>query len=290
MPSKIPIQFIDEEQRTAADEHASSAFVAPAQSSATSYPVVEEENDSLGSGWTTAGDTSFDEEVIVAPADDDSFADLALVVDAPENNHDGEAEDIPVYEIDGETFDKEMVAAAVVESSEPAESFDMRAIAVRLERTEVELAIADADRQDLVERLARVQADFDNFRKRTERDKERLFQSVICDVVRSLLPVLDNMQRAVEAEASVQANESEEFRRFLHGVELIHRQLRDVLETLGIKPVKTVGVRFDPHVHEAAATEYSAEHEPETVLHEMMKGYHLGDVLLRPAMVKVSTR
>jgi molecular chaperone GrpE len=105
-----------------------------------------------------------------------------------------------------------------------------------------------------------------------------------------LLPVLDNLQRALDAERVVEVKESEEFRHFLHGVELINRQLGGVLESLGIQVIPTVGERFDPHVHEAVATEETAAHEPDTVTQEMQRGYRLGDKLLRPAMVKVATK
>ena len=110
------------------------------------------------------------------------------------------------------------------------------------------------------------------------------------EVVRRLLPVLDNLQRALDAERVVEVKESEEFRHFLHGVELINRQLGGVLEGLGVEVVPTVGERFDPHVHEAVATEETDAHEPDTVTQEMQRGYRLGDKLLRPAMVKVATR
>jgi len=76
----------------------------------------------------------------------------------------------------------------------------------------------------------------------------------------------------------------------LHGVELINRQLNDVLESLGIQPIASVGERFDPHIHEAVVTEPSDKYEPDTVTEELARGYRIGDRLLRPAMVKVAAR
>jgi molecular chaperone GrpE len=102
--------------------------------------------------------------------------------------------------------------------------------------------------------------------------------------------VLDNLQRALDAERLVEVKESEEFRHFLHGVELINRQLGGVLEGLGVEAVPTVGELFDPHVHEAVATEATEGVAPDTITQEMQRGYRLGDKLLRPAMVKVATR
>ena len=147
-----------------------------------------------------------------------------------------------------------------------------------------------SERQELVEQMARRQADFDNYRKRMERERAETYNRVVGEVARHLLPVVDNLRRAVLAEASSEAGESQEFRNFLHGVELISKQLNGVLDSLGIETVETVGSRFDPHVHEAVATEQTDEFEPETVTHEIQRGYRLGERLLRPALVKVATR
>ncbi|HEX6183108.1 MAG TPA: nucleotide exchange factor GrpE [Pyrinomonadaceae bacterium] len=156
--------------------------------------------------------------------------------------------------------------------------------------TRAELRRVEAERQDLFDKLARRSADFDNFRKRTERERSETYNRSLAEVVRRLLPVLDNLQRALDAERVVQVKESEEFRHFLQGVELINRQLNGVLEGLGVEAVPTVGELFDPHVHEAVATEETDEVEPDTITQEMQRGYRLGDKLLRPAMVKVATR
>ena len=155
---------------------------------------------------------------------------------------------------------------------------------------EDEVARLKADRQELIDQMARRQADFDNYRKRLERERAETYGRVVADVAAELLPVVDNLRRAVLAEASSEAGESQEFRNFLHGVELISKQLDAVLGSLGVEAVETVGLRFDPHVHEAVATEQSEEFEPDTVTHEIQRGYRLGEKLLRPAMVKVATR
>ncbi|HEY0545372.1 MAG TPA: nucleotide exchange factor GrpE [Pyrinomonadaceae bacterium] len=156
--------------------------------------------------------------------------------------------------------------------------------------TRSELKRVEAERNDLLERLARRQADFENYRKRTERERGETYQRMVGEVASKLLPVMDNMRRALEAETLMEKNESKEFGHFLHGVELIYKQLNTLLEELGVQPVAAVGERFDPHVHEAVATEQSDEHEPDMVIQELLRGYRLGEKLLRPAMVKVSTR
>jgi molecular chaperone GrpE len=167
---------------------------------------------------------------------------------------------------------------------------ELIATRAELRRVEGELKKLSDERQELNDRLARRQAEFDNFRKRTERERSETYNRALGEVVRRLLPVLDNLQRALDAERIVEVKESEEFRHFLHGVELINRQLGGVLEGLGVEVVPTVGEHFDPHVHEAVATEETNAAEPDTVTQEMQRGYRLGDKLLRPAMVKVATK
>jgi molecular chaperone GrpE len=156
--------------------------------------------------------------------------------------------------------------------------------------TRAELKRVEAERADLLDQLSRRQADFDNYRKRTERDRQDTYHKMVGDVVGRLLPVLDNLRRALDTEASQQAGESEEFRHFLQGVELIYKQLTDVLESLGLQPVAAVGQPFDPHVHEAVITEQTEDYAPDTVIQELVRGYRLGDKLLRPAVVKVATK
>jgi molecular chaperone GrpE len=156
--------------------------------------------------------------------------------------------------------------------------------------TRAELRRVETERNDMLERLARRQADFENYRKRVERERSETFQRMVGDVVSKLLPVMDNMRRALEAESLLEKSESPEFRHFLRGVELIYKQLNDALSELGVEPVPAVGYPFDPHLHEAVATEHSDDYEPDTVTQELLRGYRLGEKLLRPAMVKVSTR
>jgi molecular chaperone GrpE len=158
-------------------------------------------------------------------------------------------------------------------------------IASRAELKRLQSALAEA-----TDTAARRHADFDNYRKRVERDRGETHNRIVADVARKLLPVLDNLSRALDAERTIEAEESKEFRHFLHGVELINKQLNDVLESLGIQPIASVGQRFDPHVHEAVVTEPSDKFEPDTVSEEITRGYRIGDRLLRPAMVKVASR
>lgn len=156
--------------------------------------------------------------------------------------------------------------------------------------TRAELKRVQGEMDDLKDRLARRQADFENYRKRVERERSETYERVVADVAAKLLPVLDNLKRALDTEASMEAEESDEFRHFLSGVDLIFKQLSGVIEALGVKPVLSVGERFDPHIHEAVVSEATDEHEPDTVMEEIIRGYRMGDKLIRPALVKVATK
>ena len=156
--------------------------------------------------------------------------------------------------------------------------------------TRSELKRIETENAELKDRFARRQADFENYRKRVERERTETYNRVVADVAAKLLPVVDNLKRALDAESSVKASESDEFRHFLSGVDLISKQLSGVLEALGVKPVAAVGEQFDPHIHEAVVTEPTDDYAPDTVIQELVAGYRLGDKLIRPALVKVATR
>jgi molecular chaperone GrpE len=175
-------------------------------------------------------------------------------------------------------------------ASDPSDALDAGPATAELIATRSELKRIEAENAELKNQLARRQADFENYRKRVERERTDTYNRVAADVATKLLPVSDNLKRALDAEASVEAAESDEFRHFLSGVDLIWKQLNGVLDALGVKPIPSVGEPFDPHVHEAVTTEATDEYEPDTVIQEIVAGYRLGDKLIRPALVKVATR
>src|SRR6266545_2055844 len=156
--------------------------------------------------------------------------------------------------------------------------------------TRAELKRLESEVKELRDSLARRQADFENYRKRMERERSETYNRVVADIAAKLLPVLDNLKRALETEASVEASESDEFRHFLSGVDLIYKQLNGVLDALGVKPVLAEGEHFDPHLHEAVVTESTDDYEPDTVIQEIVRGFRIGDKLIRPALVKVAVK
>jgi molecular chaperone GrpE len=146
--------------------------------------------------------------------------------------------------------------------------------------SETELQKLKAERDSLLDRLARAQAEFENARRRASKEQQDFRDYATVDTVKSLLPVIDSFERALQVKS-----EPGDFR---SGVELIYKQLQDALAKLGVHPIAAKGEPFDPHVHEAiemVETSDAADHE---VLEELQRGYKLKDRLLRPAMVKVA--
>ena len=140
------------------------------------------------------------------------------------------------------------------------------------------------ERDTLQDRLLRTAADFDNYRKRVERDRRDVADLAAADAVRDLLPIIDNLERALQAPATGDADA------FRKGVELIHRQMFDLLRKRGVKAIEALGTDFDPNLHQAVVHEPSDAHREGEVMEELQRGYTLGERLLRPAMVKVAKR
>lgn len=139
-----------------------------------------------------------------------------------------------------------------------------------------------AEKAELQDLLLRARAEFDNFRRRAERERFEYTQFATMDLVRELLPVLDDFERALQVKT---ADDS-----YAKGVELIYNRFAETLKKLGLEPIETVGRIFDPNQHEAIGRVVSEEHEDQTVLAEMQKGYNFKGKLLRPAWVQVAVK
>lgn len=137
------------------------------------------------------------------------------------------------------------------------------------------------ERDALLDRLARLQAEFENYRKRNAREQAEFREYAVTDAVKSFLPILDNFDLALR-----QTNEGAALR---SGIELIRKQMDDVLSRLGVQVIPAQGSTFDPRVHEAIEMVESADHADHEVIDELQRGYKLKERLLRPAMVRVAT-
>ena len=137
-----------------------------------------------------------------------------------------------------------------------------------------------AERDALLDRLARQQAEFENARKRAVREQQEFRDFAAADAMKALLPALDSFERALKV-----GGEKSEFR---NGMELIYRQMQDALQKIGLRPIPAKGEPFDPRLHEAVEMVDTTEARDNHVLDELQTGYKLKDRLLRPAMVRVA--
>src|ERR1700682_2284519 len=138
------------------------------------------------------------------------------------------------------------------------------------------------EKNDLLDRLLRRQAEFDNFRRRAEREKSEIIEYANSESVGAIVPILDDFERALKAE-----NADSEYAR---GMELIYQRLADALKKLGLEPISAKGQKFDPHVHHAVDKVETDDAEEDTILDEYQRGYNFRGRLLRPAMVKVAVK
>ena len=137
------------------------------------------------------------------------------------------------------------------------------------------------ERDTLLDRLARLQAEFENARKRAAREQQEFRDFATADAIKALLPAIDSFERALQSPS----NQPNEFR---NGVELIYKQFQDALTKLGVRPVPAKGQVFDPHVHEAIEMVETSDVPDHHVIEELQRGYKLKERLLRPAMVRVA--
>lgn len=235
-------------------------------------PISFSEDDETNSGALPEGSAN--------PSDSD--ADWEVTFDEDSDENDTEAEEAVDNSGSAPTATDESLGETAARAGGP-ELAELLATRAEMKRLEGEV-------KELRESVARRQADFENYRKRMDRERSDTYNRVVADIAAKLLPVLDNLKRALETEASVEASESDEFRHFLSGVDLIYKQLTGVLDALGVKPVLAEGEQFDPHLHEAVVTEPTDEYEPDTVMQEIVRGFRLGDKLIRPALVKVAVK
>jgi len=160
---------------------------------------------------------------------------------------------------------------------------ESESLAVDSQESLSEVEQLQAQAADLNQRLMRIAADFDNFRKRTRTEKEELAKYANSNLVTELLPVLDNFQRALEVQ-----DPNGEVKKFLAGMEMIYKQLLQLLAQTGLEPINAIGETFDPKKHEAVMHIEDESVPDNVILEELRCGYMFKDKVLRPSMVKVA--
>lgn len=143
-----------------------------------------------------------------------------------------------------------------------------------------ELSKTKQELEETTDRLKRIMAEFENYKKRSSKEREMLYNSLLSDIVSSLLPVIDNLEKASEAET-----EDENYKQ---GIELVLKQFKDVLTKFGVEEIKTVGETFDPEVHEAVSSIQDETKGEKEIVQEFRKGYKIGTKVIRHSMVIVA--
>lgn len=152
-----------------------------------------------------------------------------------------------------------------------------------------QLSKIESERAELLDNARRRNTDFDNFKKRTERERSETFRNQLGNLATQILPVMDNLERALNAATSFNKENSKDFQQFFEGIMLVSQQLNETLAEMGVQPIASVGETFDPHFHEAVATEETDEFSPHTIIEELLRGYRIGEKVIRPSMVKVAS-
>ena len=169
------------------------------------------------------------------------------------------------------------VTGEVPEETLPTETLEGQLTAVTAERDSLAAEKAEAE-----DRLLRLRAEFDNHRRRVERERSDFLQYAAADLVQQVLPVLDDFERALKHETAD--------RDYAKGVELIFQRFSETLKKMGLEPLETAGQKFDPNLHQAVQRVETDEAEDQMILDEFQKGYNFRGKLLRPAMVKVAVK
>ena len=185
-------------------------------------------------------------------------------------------------EVESQELDTEHELPASDDTAESPQAAPGEAPRGRAAGESAELQKLKEERDILLDRMARMQADFENARKRAAREQQDFREYALADAIKALLPTLDSFERALQSSAS----EKSELR---NGVELIYKQLQDSLVKLGLRAIPAKGEPFDPRLHEAIEMVETAGVPDHQILEELQRGYKLKDRLLRPAMVKVAS-
>ncbi len=166
------------------------------------------------------------------------------------------------------------------QAERPSETSEPREPTISIEELAAERDRLAKERSELQDLLQRRQAEFENYRRRAERERSELFEFASMDTVKALLPILDDFERALKVESA----DTE----YTRGMELIYQRLFEALKKLGLEPLSTEGTLFNPHIHHAVDMVDTKEHPDQSILEEYQRGYKFKGRLLRPAMLKVA--
>ncbi|MFN0278467.1 MAG: nucleotide exchange factor GrpE [Pyrinomonadaceae bacterium] len=164
----------------------------------------------------------------------------------------------------------------VFELEKEVESLNNKLTALRMERNDVE------------QKSDRRRKDFESYKYRMDRERRGAFINQIGNLATQLLPVLDNLDRALDSIKDVPEKKRDEFKQFFNGIELVNQQVNEVLSDMGVQPITTTGELFDPNFHEAVSTDENSDLPPNSISAEMLRGYKIGNLVIRHSMVRVT--
>lgn len=176
-----------------------------------------------------------------------------------------------------------------LETDYPGYNHNVSNLENELGRLREQVSKFETERAEVSELARRRQYDFDSYRKRIERERGEMSRNLLSSIAMGILPVLDNLRRALDSASLLPGEKSNDFQQFVDGVGLVNQQLNEVLEEMGIQPIISIGEPFDPHLHEAVAAEQTDAFPPHTVIAELLRGYRIDDKIIRHSLVKVST-
>lgn len=218
--------------------------------------------------------------------------DLHISSDLVIEVEDSEFSDRDIDEVLEAALPTRSAKSVIANQVKPSAATDKMVAELKMEVSLLQSLVAklEAERAETTENSRRRQKDFDNYKSRTERERGETLVNQISNLATQMLPVLDNLNRALDFAADGANEKAQGFQQFFQGIVLVNQQVNEVLAGMGVAPIASVGERFDPHLHEAVAVEESDVFPPQTVSAELLRGYRLGERVIRPSMVKVSAR
>ncbi len=208
------------------------------------------------------------------------------IIEIAEGFEDGELPDFMQGEFPAEAA-KPASTAPTRAKSKPEKSANA-ALENEIAGLKEKLSQAETDRKEIFESAQRRTKDFENYKVRTERERRETFQNQLGNLATQMLPALDNLNRAVDFAMAMPDEQRVEIRQFFDGIALVNQQVNEVLAGMGVQEIATVGEEFDPNLHEAVATEETEEFEPNSISAELLRGYRIGDRVIRHSMVRVA--
>ena len=246
---------------------------------------TEEISEEIGAENTLTIDEFF-KQLEAKEKDLDISAEMVIEIDEDDS---GEAH-VPEFIIADLLDDKASDFRSEAKNKDAASENSISKLKNKVSLLEKQISKLETERVELFELSRRRQTDFEGYKKRTERERSETLLNQTSNLAMQMLPVLDNFNRALESASNLPDDKVSDSQHFFNGIVLVNQQLNEVLSEMGVLPIVSVGELFDPHLHEAVATEETDEIPPNTITAEFLRGYRIGDRVIRPAMVKVSSK